>query len=76
MLQLVEQSFLIAPSATLQGAQTTTTPTTNKRATNSYANGIGDADGAWDTAEGDGLDNYFVHETGGADDLEMDDTEE
>ena len=36
-----------------------------------------DADGVWDTAEGDVMEDYFVHETGGgADDLEMDDTEE
>jgi hypothetical protein len=74
MLQMVEQSFLIAPPATRQASQSAAAEI---HATNSHVNGVGDADGIWDGAEGDGLENCFVHETGGGlDDLEMDDTEE
>lgn len=80
VLQLVEQSFLIAPPSTLEASQTTQTTaagTTENRVTESHANGADDADAIWDSIEGDGMENYLVHETGGGqDDLEMDDTEE
>ncbi|KAG8732856.1 hypothetical protein FRC11_010455 [Ceratobasidium sp. 423] len=75
MLQLVEQSFLIAPASAL-GDPTTQTPMAAKKAANSQVNGDEDAEAMWDGTEGDGMENYFVHETGGQDDLEMDDTEE
>ncbi|CAE6464426.1 unnamed protein product [Rhizoctonia solani] len=77
MLQLVEQSFLIAPTSALEGDQTTQTSVVAKKAANSRANGNEDAEAMWDGTEGDGMENYFVHEApGGQDDLEMDDTEE
>jgi hypothetical protein len=75
MLQFVEQSFLIAPASTLRNPTTTSAKATHT--TNVHADGTSDADGVWDAVEGDGMENYFVHETGGGgDDLEMDDTEE
>jgi hypothetical protein len=73
MLQFVEQSFLIAPASTLRNP--TTISANAAHTTNT--DGASDADGVWDAVEGDGMENYFVHETGGGgDDLEMDDTEE
>ncbi|EUC63409.1 RNA polymerase Rpb4 [Rhizoctonia solani AG-3 Rhs1AP] len=73
ILQLVEQSFLIAPVSALEGDQTTQTSMAANRKRNSQAN----EDEDWNGAEGDGMENYFVHEApGGQDDLEMDDTEE
>ncbi|CAE6458458.1 unnamed protein product [Rhizoctonia solani] len=77
MLQLVEQSFLIAPTSALEGDQTAQTSLMANKVASSRANGDADADGTWDDAEGDGMENYFVHDApGGQDDLEMDDTEE
>ncbi|CAE6527230.1 unnamed protein product [Rhizoctonia solani] len=75
ILQLVEQSFLIAPASALEGDQIAQTPMVANK--NSRVNGDEDAAVMLDGAEGDGMDNYFVHEApGGQDDLEMDDTEE
>ncbi|CAE6448411.1 unnamed protein product [Rhizoctonia solani] len=77
ILQLVEQSFLIAPTSALEGDQTAQIPMAANRKRNSRANGDEDTDAIWNGAEGDGMENYFVHEApGGQDDLEMDDTEE
>ncbi|KAG9084698.1 hypothetical protein FRC06_003939 [Ceratobasidium sp. 370] len=76
MLQLVEQSFLVTPAAAAPPPPSTAVGVINHTA-NAQADTTSDADGAWDTAEGDGMENYLVHETGGGvDDLEMDDVEE
>ncbi|KAH7336984.1 RNA polymerase Rpb4-domain-containing protein [Rhizoctonia solani] len=75
MLQLVEQSFLIAPTSALEGDQTTRAALVTNKAANSKTSG--DTEATWDADEGDGMENYFVHDApGGQDDLEMDDTEE
>ncbi|CAE6538196.1 unnamed protein product [Rhizoctonia solani] len=77
MLQLVEQSFLIAPSSALEGDQTARTSMLPNRVSGSRVNRDEDEDAMWHDAEGDGAENYFVHEApGDQDDLEMDDTEE
>ncbi|CAE7192420.1 unnamed protein product [Rhizoctonia solani] len=76
ILQLVEQSFLIAPVSALEDDHATQTPMVAKRP-NLQVNREEDVDPTWGGAEGDGMENYFVHEApGGQDDLEMDDTEE
>ncbi|KAJ1303326.1 hypothetical protein OPQ81_011522 [Rhizoctonia solani] len=77
MLQLVEQSFLIAPTFALQTGQTTRTRVIANKEANPHVDGDADADAVWDDTEGDDVENNFVHEVpGGQDDLEMDDREE
>ncbi|CAE6391115.1 unnamed protein product [Rhizoctonia solani] len=77
MLELVGESFLIAPTSALEENRTKQTPTTEKGPANSQTHREEDVGAIWDGAEGDAMENYFVHEApGGQDDLEMDDTEE
>ncbi|KAG8730595.1 hypothetical protein FRC12_020178 [Ceratobasidium sp. 428] len=76
ILQLVEQSFLIDPIAINQAPPSVTAQKTS-HIVDAQADEGSDADGAWDAGEGDGMETYLVHETGGGvDDLEMDDVEE
>ncbi|ELU38260.1 RNA polymerase rpb4 domain-containing protein [Rhizoctonia solani AG-1 IA] len=77
MLQLVEQSFLIAPVSALEENQTAQAPVVERGPNNLRTHTGEDVDTMWQSNEGDGMENYFVHEApGGQDDLEMDDTEE
>ncbi|CAE6434169.1 unnamed protein product [Rhizoctonia solani] len=77
MLQLVEQSFLIAPVSALEENQTAQAPVVERGPNNVRTHTGEDADTMWQSNEGDGMENYFVHEApGGQDDLEMDDTDE
>ncbi|KAG9127036.1 hypothetical protein FRC07_000921 [Ceratobasidium sp. 392] len=76
VLQLVEESFLIDPIAVNRTRPSATTSAVNHPADAQTDTGS-DADGAWETGEGDTMENYLVHETGGGvDDLEMEDAEE
>ncbi|KAF8606810.1 hypothetical protein BDV93DRAFT_604140 [Ceratobasidium sp. AG-I] len=75
ILQLVEGSFSGARAPA--GRSSGTTSHVPMRPAITHVDATSDADGVWDTVEGDAMEDYFVHEAGGgADDLEMDDTEE
>ncbi|CEL62593.1 hypothetical protein RSOLAG1IB_04949 [Rhizoctonia solani AG-1 IB] len=77
MLQLVAQSFLIAPTSALEEHQIGQTPALEKVSTDSLNRRDEGTSAIWENVGGDGMENYFVHEApGGQDDLEMDDTEE
>ncbi|KAG8743334.1 hypothetical protein FRC10_012213 [Ceratobasidium sp. 414] len=76
MLLLVEQSFLVAPAAVTRPPRSAAANALD-HTVNVQTDTTSDADAAWDAAEGDAMESYLVHETGGGvDDLEMDDVEE
>lgn len=75
MLQLVDKSFSGARAPAPRNSGTTSHAPAQPVA--AHTDATSDADGVWDTVEGDVMEDYLVHETGGGvDDLEMDDTED